>query len=226
MAQGFLKQEGFNFKFLNKTAGMIKVNTKYKLCKRLGANIFEKCQTQRFALSQSKSIKPRKKRPRQRSGYGLQLIEKQKARFSYGMSEKQFEKYVKESLLKKTSNPAQELFSFLEKRLDNAVYRIGFAKTRAMARQAVSHGHIIVNERRVNIPSYQLRGGDRIQIREGSKTKELFKNLDLKNFTEANIPKWLSFDFKKREGTVIAGPVYNSAENLFDLHSVIEFYNR
>src|SRR5690606_30165190 len=144
----------------------MKIGPKYKIARRLGAPVFEKTQSQKYALSLARKERTSKGRPRAKSDYGKQLIEKQKARFSYGLTEKQFRGYVDKSLSAKS--PAQKLFSLLETRLDYTVFRAGLAKTRAQARQAVSHGHITVGGRRVTIPSILLTEGDVIGIRPGS----------------------------------------------------------
>lgn len=203
---------------------------KYKICKRLGSGVFEKCQTEKFALAQSKTSKAKrsssKKRPRAMTNYGRQLIEKQKARFTYGISENQFGNYVKKSIEKKESTSSEELFKFLESRLDNVVYRLGFAKTRRMARQIVSHGHITVNGKRLSIPSYNVGVGDKISIKNEKKNNGLFVNLDKEVMNMPNIPSWISFNLKNKEGILKNAPVYNPTDLLFDLQSVVEFYNR
>src|SRR5690348_2193115 len=123
---------------------------KYKICKRLGASVFEKCQTQKFQLAEARA--PRKTRGRRGgSDFGTQLLEKQKARFTYGLSESQFSRYVHEAMEKKGKDSVIGLLTRLESRLDNVIYRAGFVKTRRAARQMVSHGHVLVNGRRVNV---------------------------------------------------------------------------
>src|SRR3954468_519236 len=121
----------------------MKLGPKYKIARRLGAPIFEKTQTQKFALSLARKEKSTKRRPKPKSEFGTQLNEKQKARFTYGISEKQFANYVKQSL--NGSEPVQKLFAKLERRLDNVIYRAGLASTRAQARQIAAHGHSTVN---------------------------------------------------------------------------------
>lgn len=197
---------------------------KYKIARRLGAPIFEKTQTQKYALHLEKRGKNRKF-TKPKSEFGLQLIEKQKARFIYGMGEKQFANFVKEALSKKGSNPTQTIFEFLELRLDNAVYRLGFSPTRGGARQMVSHGHISVNGRRVNTPALRLKLGDKIEITNRSLSKPLFADLDekIKNVT---VPSWLKFDGAKKTAEVQGMPMYVKTENMFDLNTVIEFYSR
>ena len=200
------------------------IGPKYKIARRLGAPIFEKTQTQKYAMNAERRGK-RKGFSKAKSEFGLQMNEKQKARFTYGIGEKQFSNYVKEALLKKGSNTSQTIFGFLELRLDNIIYRLGFAPTRLGARQMVSHGHITVNGKRVDIPSRRMSVGEKIAIRSGSISKALFSSLDdrIKNVT---IPSWIKFDATKKEAEVQGMPQFIPGENMFDLNTVIEFYSR
>jgi len=201
----------------------MKIGPRYKLARRLGATIFEKTQTPRYALSLSRKEKNDQMPTRPKSEFGKQLIEKQKARFSYGITEKQFAKYVKKSLT--STNPTQKLFQYLELRLDNVLYRSGLAKTRLQARQMASHGHTTVNGRRVTIPSIELREGDVVGVREGSKKSTLFTSAEErnKNFTS---PEWIIVNSEKMEVKVLSKPSYDIGHNVFDLGAVMEFYSR
>jgi small subunit ribosomal protein S4 len=203
----------------------MKIGPKYKIAKRLGAPIFEKTQGQKFELAVARAGRKSLKRPSQASDYKKQLLEKQKMRFSYGISEKQLRRYVDEAVAKEGHKPVAILMDRLETRLDNVVYRLGLAKTRQFARQMVSHGHVIVNGRRLNVPSHKVRVGDIISVREGSKASVMFVGLADKHETTA-VPAWLSFDAKKLEGTIKTAPQYNPAETLFDPEQVMEFYSR
>ena len=201
------------------------IKTKYKLCRRLGASTFEKCQTQKFTLSETrKSGNRRLKRKKMPSEYGLQLLEKQKLRFAYGIREKQLSRYVKEAMAKKDANIAGSLYVRLEIRLDNVVYRLGLSSTRAMARQMVSHGHIMLNDRKVTIPSCQVKMGDKISIRKGSENKMIFVDLKEKSKNITSVD-WLSFNFSKKEGKMIGIPKLENQE-IFDFKSILEFYGR
>ena len=156
----------------------------------------------------------------------MQLIEKQKMRYSYNLSERQFGTYVKKATLKKGVNPAEYLYKNLESRLDSVVYSLGLAKTRPLARQMVSHGHITVNGRRVNIPAFSVKAGDAIGVREQSKNRALFTNIaePLKSYTP---PGWLALDAKNLEGKVLGVPQLNAtAQSVFNITSVIGFYSR
>ncbi len=198
---------------------------KYKIARRLGAPIFEKTQTQKYALNLEKKSKNKKGFSKPKSEFGTQLNEKQKARFIYGLGEKQFANYVKEALSKKTSHAPQLIFEYLESRLDNIVYRLGFATTRSGSRQMVTHGHMKVNGRKVDTPSMRLKIGDKVEINDRSANKPLFKDLDEK-LKNSNVPSWLKLDGAKREGVVQGKPVLVKTENMFDLNTVIEFYSR
>ncbi len=201
----------------------MKIGPKFKIAKRLGATIFEKTQTQKFALSQARAGRT-VSRGGQASDYKRQLIEKQKMRFTYGITEKQLQRYVDEAI-QSGHQPISMLMLRLESRLDNVVYRLGLAKTRQMARQMVSHGHILVNGRRLSIPSHKLRAGDIVSVREGSKTSVMFTNL-AETHEGTTVPTWLSLDIKKLTATVVGAPVYNPTETLFDPELIMEYYSR
>lgn len=201
----------------------MKIGPKYKIAKRLGAPIFEKTQTAKFALSEARQGRTRK-RGGQASDYKKQLIEKQKMRFSYGITEKQLSRYVKEAMAS-GHQPIANLMNRLETRLDNVVYRLGLAKTRRLARQMVAHGHIRVNDRRLNVPSHKVKEGDVISVRENSRQSVLFTDLN-ENHDLASVPAWLSFDLKNFAGNVTGAPVYEAANFMFDPEQVLEYYSR
>ncbi len=196
---------------------------KYKIAKRLGAPVFEKTQTQKYALHLERKGKRTFMKPK--SEFGLQMNEKQKARYVYGLGEKQFANYVKAGMAKKSGSPAQNIYEALESRLDNIIYRIGLAPTRGAARQMVSHGHIAVNGRRVTTPAHHLKVGDKIAINGRSQAKPIFTNIDdrLKDIT---VPAWVKFDSAKKVAEVVGPPQLAKTENLFDLNTVVEFYSR
>jgi small subunit ribosomal protein S4 len=200
------------------------IGPKYKIARRLGAPIFEKTQTQKYALHLERKGKKRGF-SKAKSEYGIQLNEKQKARFTYGLSERQFSNYVKEALLKKTANTSQTIFEFLESRLDNVLYRLGFSSTRLGSRQIVSHGHIMVNGKRINTPSKRVIIGDKIEITPRSLKKVIFENLDEKTKNVA-VPSWIKYDAEKKVAEVQGKPQMLKSENMFDLNAVIEFYSR
>lgn len=200
----------------------MKIGPKYKIARRLGAPIFEKTQTAKFAQSLARKERTAKfSRPK--SEFGQALIEKQKARFTYGLSEKQFRGYVDKAL--KSATPAQKLFQLLESRLDNVIFRSGLAKTRSAARQIAGHGHALVNGKRVTIPSILLSAGDVVGIRVGSAQSPLFGDATERMKTQA-APAWLEVDPEKREAKVVGEAAYATGEQVFDLGVVLEFYNR
>ncbi len=202
----------------------MKIGPKYKIARRLGAPVFEKTQTQKFALNLERRGKS-KGFGRPKTEFGMQMNEKQKARFVYILSEKQFSNYVKEALSKKSSSPTDLLFKFLELRLDNVVYRMGLAPTRLGAKQMVSHGHIAVNGKRVTTPSLRVSVGDKIKINDRSLNKPLFTNLDSR-LKDVTVPSWIKFDNGKKIAEIVGSPILVKTENVFDLNTVIEFYSR
>lgn len=158
------------------------------------------------------------------SSYGEQLKEKQKARAVYGILEKQFRNYfVKASRSK--GNTAEFLLQLLEQRLDNVVYRLGFAKTRRQARQLVGHGFILVNDQRVDIPSFHVRVNDVIHIKDSKKEKGIVKAI-AETSKEHQIPKWLLSEPAILSGKVTGEPQTDDVEKLFDSRLIVEFYSR
>ena len=205
---------------------MLIIKSKYKIAKRLGAGIFEQTQTQKFSLSEARS-KGNKQRGGRRGGsdYGRQLLEKQRVRFTYGLSERQFSSYVEEAT--HAQLPSAALHKLLEMRIDNTIYRAGLASTRRAARQAVSHGHILINGRRITSPSHAVREGDTITVREGSRKSSLFALLSEKALEERRAaPRWLDVDLGLLVVKVTGVPLYVSAEVGLDYSTVFEFYSR
>ena len=201
----------------------MKIGPKYKIARRLGAPVFEKTQTQKFAVRKERKEKT-KTFARAKSEYALQHTEKQKAKMVYGVSEKQFKNYVKAATEKKSSAAVPAIFAALESRLDNAVYRVGLAPTRRAARQMVSHGHILVNGVRTTVPSRALSVGDVLTVRAGSRESALFTKEKATEHVMAPT-EWLAFDASKLTAEVKGQPKY-STDNLFDLNAVVEFYSR
>ncbi|MGL6115466.1 30S ribosomal protein S4 [Cetobacterium sp. SF1] len=153
--------------------------------------------------------------------YAIQLNEKQKAKFIYNVMEKQFRKLYEEAT-RKDGVTGLNLIQYLERRLENVVYRLGFAKTRRQARQVVSHGHIAVNGRRVNIASYRVKAGDVISVIENSKNIDLIKTA----VEETTVPAWLEMDKANFAGKVLQNPTKDDLD--FDLNEalIVEFYSR
>lgn len=200
------------------------VGPKYKICKRLGSSVFEKCQTQKFQLAEARA--PRKTgRGRGRgSDFGAQLLEKQKARFTYGLSENQFARYVHEAMEHKGAS-ATLLLNRLEARLDNVVYRAGLTKTRRAARQMVGHGHVTVNGKRLNIPSYKVSEGDVVAVRQESRPSALFANR-AEAVAESKVPSWMTFEDQGFAVKIGAQPSIGETEAPFSAPVIIQFYSR
>ena len=157
------------------------------------------------------------------SEYGAQLKEKQKVKFVYGILEKQFHRYyLKAANMKGITG--DNMLQLLELRLDNVVYRLGLAKPRRMARQVVGHGHIRVNGKKVDIPSYSVKVGDVITLRPTSAEKEMFKAL--REGTSVLTPKWLTFDAPNLTGTVNALPAREDIDLQLQENMIVEFYSR
>jgi small subunit ribosomal protein S4 len=157
------------------------------------------------------------------SEYGAQLKEKQKVKFVYGVQEKQFHRYfLKASNMKGITG--ENMLSLLELRLDNVVYRLGLAKTRRMARQVVVHGHIRVNGQKVDIPSYSVKVGDVVTLRQRSAEMDMFKAL--REGTTIVTPKWLSFDAPNLTGTVNALPAREDIDLQVQENMIVEYYSR
>ena len=199
------------------------IGPNYNIAKRLGAPIFEKTQSPKFAISQARQGRTRK-RGGMASDYKKQLIEKQKMRFTYGITEKQLSRYVQEATTA-DHQPITHLIERLEARLDNVVYRLGLAKTRRYARQMVSHGHIYVNGRRLNVPSYKTKPNDVVTIREGSKGTGMFTEF-ADSHEAQSVPSWLAFDLKTMTGKVSGVPTYQATDFMFDPEQVLEYYSR
>lgn len=201
---------------------MLKIGPQYKIARRLGP-IFEKTQTQKFATRlQQREQKAGRRRPRTKSAYAQELIEKQKLRYTYALKEKRLARYVEEALASHEATD-QTLFALLESRLDSIVYGAGFASTRRQARQLVSHGHFLHNGRRVTVPSITVQTGDVIEVREGSKSSPLFADLATR-MSDHKDPSWLST--KKGELQIEITDIPQSSTYGFDFKRIIEYYTR
>lgn len=163
-----------------------------------------------------------KDRKRKSSNYSVQLAEKQKARFMYGISEKQFKKLVNDSAKMKGVH-GENLLILLESRLDNIVYRIGFATTRRGARQLVNHGHITVNGKKVDIPSYRVKPGDVIAIKENSSDH---KGIEIALANKVKRPEFINYDEKKRVATYVRYPERSELNADINESLIVEFYSR
>ncbi|HMP83412.1 MAG TPA: 30S ribosomal protein S4 [Verrucomicrobiota bacterium] len=156
--------------------------------------------------------------------YGMGLIEKQKLRYYYGLMERQF-RGVYEKALRRRGVTGEQMLQILETRLDNVVYHLGFATTRAAARQMVSHGHVTVNGRKVNVPSYALRVSDVIEVKNTNVSRQLAtKNLELS--TSRSVPDWLSLSKDEFKGVVMRIPTRDEINPIANEQAVVEFYSR
>ena len=161
---------------------------------------------------------------KKKSEYALQLTEKQKVKFVYGMQEKQFRNYY-EKASRAEGNTGEVLLSMLERRLDNVVYRLGYASTRREARQLVNHGHFTVNGKRVNIPSYLVKVGDLVSVCEASVSKPRFKKMKEDDAFVA-APKWLDRDKNTLQGKVVAIPTKEDIDFEIAEHLIVELYSK
>lgn len=198
-------------------------------CRREGEKLFlkgDRCNTAKCALIR-RSYPPGMHGPKGKvrlTGYGTQLREKQKARRIYSILEKQFKNYfIKAS--KKKGDTSDFLLQLLEMQLDNVIYRLGIARSRQQARQIVSHGLILVNNKKVNIPSYQVKAGQTISIKPSMLEKPLFQNLP-QNLKKHETPNWLALDINKIEGKVLGSPKKEEVKTQFDPKLIVEFYSR
>ncbi len=198
----------------------------------VGDAIYPQCQTAKYAANASAREGNRAggkagggKRFGGKSEYGVQLTEKQKARYTYGITERQFSNEVKSAHENGGKNAALFLWKSLESRLDNVVFRLGLASSRAAARQMVSHGHVTVNGVRVTVPSYKVALGEKIAIRDGSRASALFQNIKERTLGVA-VPQWLSLDLDKLEANVLGEPIMGDAAISLNLPVVLEFYSR
>lgn len=159
------------------------------------------------------------------SDYALRLKEKQKARYIYGLLEKQFARTF-ERARREPGETGPALFVLLERRLDNVVYRMGMAQTRAQARQIVNHGHIVVNGRKTDIPSYTTKPGETIVVRPQSRNAAYFKTLQESNTSRSRVPAWVQFDMTSLSGQVVAMPRREDAEQGIQEQLIVEYYSR
>ena len=202
------------------------INADCRLCRREGTKLFlkgERCTSKKCALDKrpgAPGVHPTtRKKP---SEYLIQLREKQKVKRAYGLLEKQFHGYY-ETATKMKGKTGEIMLSLLERRLDNVCYRLGLGASRAMARQIVNHTHILVNGKKVNIPSYQVKVGDVISVKEKSASSELFAAV---KGARVIVPKWLEFDATKLTGKVIALPARDDIDLTIAENRIIELYSK
>ncbi len=199
-----------------------------RLCRREGQKLFlkgERCYTDKCGITRRAYAPGQHGQGRKKlSGYGLQLREKQKARRYYGVLEGQFRHYF-ELANKKAGVTGENLLAILESRLDNVVYRLGFGTSRPEARQLVRHGHFTVNGKKVNIPSYLVKVGDVIAIKEESKSSEKIKNV-IEITASRVVPKWLDLDNNTLTGKVVAVAEREDIDLPLEEHLIVELYSK
>jgi small subunit ribosomal protein S4 len=201
-----------------------------KLCRREGTKLMlkgERCFSPKCAVEPNRRPYPpglRQTRRRKVSEFGLQLREKQKLRHTYGVLEAQFSKIYAEAQ-RRPGATGENLLQLLELRLDNVVYRLGFADSRQQARQLVRHGHITVNGVRTNIPSFVTSPGDVIGVRQESKSNEYFKTI-AENLDSRNVPAWLSVNPAELSGRVLVAPARTDVDQAIREQLIVEYYSR
>ncbi len=198
-----------------------------RLCRREGLKLYvkgDKCYTDKCPITR-RGYAPGQhgQRRRKLSNYGLQLREKQKVRRFYGVNEKQFEKYYNMAD-KMDGITGENLFKILESRLDNVVYRLGLASSRAEARQLVMHGHFEVNGNKVDIPSYLVNTGDVLEVKQKSKSSPKFKELIESH--QGSVPQWLQVDVENLQGKVVAESSREDIDIPVEEHLIVELYSR
>ena len=201
--------------------------SKCRLCRREGAKLFlkgEKCYKQTCPFEKRPTAPGQHGAARKKvSEYGLQLREKQKTKRIYGVLEGQFhEYYVKADRMKGITG--ENMLSLLERRLDNVVFRMGIAASRTQARQLVTHGPFTVNGKNVNIPSYTIKAGDVVAVKESSKDNKYFT--EIKQMKKGTMPKWVDFNPETLEGKVIALPVREDIDSQIAEHMIVELYSK
>jgi small subunit ribosomal protein S4 len=207
-------------------------NAKCKICRRLGVKLFlrgERCLSPKCPMVK-RPYPPGQKGKRRLSPpseYARELREKQKLKKWYNLRERQFKKYVKEALAQrgKVEDATVYLIQRLEKRLDNIVFRLGFASSRAQAKQLVSHSHFLVNGKPVNIPSFSLKIGDVVSLKPQKTKKVIFKDLKSK-LKKEKVPSWLSLDVEKLEGKIIGEPKIEEVAPPVEVSAIFEFYSK
>lgn len=199
-----------------------------RICRREGLKLFlkgDRCYTDKCAIDRRGTPPgPHRQRLSKENQYGMQLREKQKLRKTYGVLERQFKRYF-EIAEKKRGVTGEYLLQLLERRLDNVVYRLGLGSSRAEARQLVRHGHFTVNGKKVNIPSYQVKVGDLIEVNEKSKASTKFKVL-AEALSGKEPPSWLELDKENLKGKVVALPKREDIDLPVEEHLIVELYSR
>ena len=199
-----------------------------RLCRRSGEKLFlkgDRCFTPRCAIEKRRNppgnISRRRRRP---SDYGVHLLEKQKAKYIYGVMESQFRKYMDDAF-NTPGVTGMNLLRNLERRLDNVIFHLNFADSRKQARQLVLHGHFRVNDRKTDVPSYQVKAGDVITWREADKTTDFYA-MRTDGLPKRPVPIWLALDVSEMSGRVVSLPSDEELQTTLDSRLIVEFYSR
>ena len=202
-------------------------DSKCRLCRREGAKLFlkgDRCYSGKCAFEKRPTAPGAHGAARKKvSEYGLQLREKQKTKRIYGVQEGQFRKYY-EMADRMKGITGENMLSLLERRLDNVIFRMGIGASRTQARQLVNHAHFSVNGKTVNIPSYIVKAGDVIAVKENRKKDKYFEQI--KTMKVGNMPKWLEFDPEKLEGKILALPARDDIDSQIAEHMIVELYSK
>ena len=202
------------------------INADCRLCRREGAKLFlkgERCTSKKCAMERRPSTPGQHPNSRKKpTEYLVQLREKQKVKRAYGLLEKQFRGYY-DTAARMKGKTGEVMLSLLERRLDNVCYRLGLGASRAQARQIVNHGHILVNGKKVNIPSYQVKAGDEVSVCERSSKSPLFASI---RDARVIVPKWLDFDSSKLTGKITTLPARDDIDLTIAEHLIIELYSK
>ena len=190
-----------------------------KRCRTLGVS------PAAMGYNKTSNKNPGGQRRAKKSEYATQLTEKQKVKFVYGIQEKQFRNYY-DKAARAEGNTGENLLTFVERRLDNVVYRLGFASTRRDARQLVNHGHFTVNGKRVNIPSYLVKPGDVIEVAETSRSSVKFSKLTGEDAPMVTVPRWLEREKSSLKGVVAAMPAREDIDLPVEEHLIVELYSK
>ena len=196
-----------------------------KIARRFGVNLGLKSNPAKVArrLSQRPGVHGQERKTKSASSFGKQLIEKQKVKYMYGLRERQLRRYVEEAT-RIRGNSGVMLQQFLESRLDNVVYRLGFALTRAQARQMVNHGMFLLNNKKMDIPSHLVKAGDVVSVKATKAKSKLFEGMEEK-LVKQELPSWLSLDVAKLSGKILNLPKSADFEKLFDVTYIIEYFS-
>jgi len=197
-----------------------------RMCRREGTKLFlkgERCTSKKCAIEKRPTPPGQHGEGRKKvSEYAVQLREKQKAKRLYGLLETQFHGYYEKAKRAK-GNTGENMLCLLERRLDNVIFRMGIGSSRSQCRQLVSHGHIMVNDKCVNIPSYTIKAGDKITVKESKRDNALFKEL---RDAKIVMPKWLSFNTATLEGAIIELPKREDVDMNIKEHLIVELYSK